>query len=108
MFEKVDDTMTSYVSAVEQFRESATQFMQHVNLLAQAREAYQQAMTTSAEIRTMLDASDESLRTLMAQLEHALNLHAGKGVLDRKRPEAVKAENPKTNGESLGGVRGFP
>src|SRR5579864_2565118 len=109
MLEKGDGIMSTYVGAVEDFRKSATAFMQHVDLLAQARNAYQQAMTASAELRTVLDAGDENLRTLMTQLEQALNLHmANKPVLDRKKPEPVKVEVGKANGESAGGVRAFP
>ena len=113
MLEKGDGIMSTYVGAVENFRKSATTFMQHVDLLSQARDAYQQAMTASAELRTVLDTGDENLRTLMAQLEQALNLHLSKPALDRsaldkKRPEAVKSESTKANGESSGGVRAFP
>ena len=108
MLEKGDGIMGTYADAVEGFRKSATAFMQHVDLLAQAREAYQQAMTASADLRTVLDAGDENLRTLMTQLEQALNLHMSRPVLDRKKPEPVKVEAIKANGESSGGVRAFP
>lgn len=108
MLEKGDGIMSTYVGAVEDFRKSATAFMQHVDLLVQARDAYQQAMTASAELRTVLDAGDENLRVLMTQLEQALNLHMAKPVLDRKKPEPVKVEAGKVNGESTGGVRAFP
>jgi hypothetical protein len=108
MLEKGDGIMSTYIGAVEDFRKSATAFMQHVDLLAQARDAYQQAMTASAELRTVLDAGDENLRTLMTQLEQALDLHTGKPVLDKKKPEAVKVEAIKANGESAGAVRTFP
>jgi ABC-type transporter Mla subunit MlaD len=109
MLENGDGIMTTYIDAVEDFRKSATAFMQHVDLLAQARDAYQQALTASAELRTVLDAGDESLRTLMTQLEQALNLHmATKPVLDRKKPEPIKVDTIKTNGESTAGVRAFP
>jgi hypothetical protein len=113
MLEKGDGIMSTYVGAVENFRKSATTFMQHVDLLSQARDAYQQALTASAELRTVLDAGDENLRSLMAQMEQALNLHMAKPVIDRsaldkKRPEAVKPEPTKANGESAGGVRAFP
>ena len=108
MLEKGDGIMSAYIGAVENFRKSATEFMQHVDLLSQARDAYQQAMTASAELRTVLDGGDENLRTLMSQLEQALNLHMAKPALDRKKPEPVKAEGIKANGESVGGVRAFP
>ena len=108
MLEKGDGFMATYMDAVEEFRESATAFIQNLNLLAQAREAYQQAMTASAELRSVLDAGDQNLRTLMTQLEQALDLHTGRPALDKKKPEPVKAEAPKPNGESAGGVRAFP
>ena len=108
MLEKGDGIMSTYVGAVEDFRKSATAFMQHVDLLAQARDAYQQAITASAELRTVLDAGDENLRTLMTQLEQALNLHMARPALDRKKPEPVKVEPIKTNSESTVGVRAFP
>jgi hypothetical protein len=79
-----------------------------VDLLSQARDAYEQAMTASAERRTVLDAGDENLRTLMTQLEQALHLQMAKPALDRKKPEPVKVEGIKANGESSGGVRAFP
>jgi hypothetical protein len=88
MLEKGDGIMSTYVGAVEDFRKSA--------------------MTASAELRTVLDAGDENLRVLMTQLEQALNLHMAKPVLDRKKPEPVKVEAGKVNGESTGGVRAFP
>jgi flagellar biosynthesis chaperone FliJ len=109
MLEKGDGFMATYMDAVEEFRESATAFIQNLNLLAQAREAYQQAMTASAELRSVLDAGDQNLRTLMTQLEQALDLHTTRAVLDsKKKPEPVKSEPPKPNGESAGGVRAFP
>lgn len=108
MLEKGDGIMATYTNAVEGFRKSATAFMQHVDLLTQARDAYQQAMTASAELRTVLDAGDENLRTLMTQLEQALNLHMGKPVLERKKPEPIKVEGIKSNSENIGGVRAFP
>jgi hypothetical protein len=107
MLEKGDGFMATYMDAVEEFRESATAFIQHLNLLAQAREAYQQAMTASAELRKVLDVGDENLRTLMTQLDQALDLHTGKPVLDKKKPEPVKVESIRAS-ESVGAVRTFP
>src|SRR5579863_9479019 len=108
MLEKGDGIMSTYVGAVEDFRKSATAFMQHVDLLSKARDAYQQAMTASQELRTVLDAGDENLRTLMVQLEQALNLHMAKPAIDRKKPEPIKVETIKTGTESSVGVRAFP
>ena len=108
MLGKGDGFMNTYMDAVEEFRESATAFIQHLNLLGQARDAYQQAMTASAELRRVLDAGDENLRTLMSQLEQALDLHTGKPSLDKKKPEPVKVEAPRAMSESTGGIRTFP
>jgi hypothetical protein len=108
MLEKGDGIMSTYVGAVEDFRKSATAFMQHVDLLTQARDAYQQAMAASAELRTVLDAGDENLRTLMTQLEQALNLHMARPTVDRKKPEPAKVEPIKANSENTMGVRAFP
>jgi len=108
MLEKGDGFMATYMDAVEEFRESATAFIQHLNLLAQAREAYQEAMTASAELRSVLDAGDENLRTLMTQLDQALDLHTGKPVPDKKKPEAVKVEAIRASSEASSGVRTFP
>lgn len=108
MLDKGDGIMATYIGAVEDFRKSATAFMQHVDLLAQARDAYQQAMTASADLRTVLDAGDENLRTLMTQLEQALSLHMGKPALERKKPETLKVEAIKTTTEGTSAVRAFP
>ena len=108
MLEKGDGFMATYMDAVEEFRGSATAFIQHLNLLAQARDAYQQAMSASAELRSVLDAGDENLRTLMTQLEQALDLHISKPSPDKKKPEPVKVESIKVSSENTGGVRTFP
>jgi hypothetical protein len=108
MLEKGDGFMATYMDAVEEFRGSATAFIQHLNLLAQARDAYQQALTASAELRAVLDTGDENLRTLMTQLEQALDLHTSRPTLDKKRPEPVKVESIKVSNENAGGVRTFP
>jgi hypothetical protein len=108
MLEKGDGSMATYVDAVEDFRESATAFIQHLNLLAQAREVYQQAMTASAELRSVLDAGDENLRTLMTQLEQAFDLHTDKPALDKKKPERMKVEAIRASSGSAGAVRTFP
>ena len=108
MLDKGDGIMATYIGAVEDFRKSATAFMQHVDLLAQARDAYQQAMAASAELRTVLDAGDENLRTLMTQLEQALNLHMSKPVIDRKKPEPARVEAIRESTERPAPVRAFP
>jgi hypothetical protein len=108
MLGKGNGIMATYMDAVEEFRESATAFIQHLNLLAQTRESYRQAMTASAELRSVLDAGDENLRTLMTQLERALDLRIGQAAFDKKKPEPVRVEAIKTSGEGTRAVRTFP
>jgi hypothetical protein len=107
MFEKVDDIMATYIDAVEEFSKSAKAFLQHVDLLARAWNAYQESMTASAELRTILDNSDETVRMLMTQLEQAVSSPFGKPVLDEKNPELLKVEAMKASGGSSV-VRTFP
>jgi hypothetical protein len=51
-------------------------------------------------MRTVLDAGDENLRTLMTQLEQALDLHTAKPVLDKKKPEPVRVEAIKASAKA--------
>jgi hypothetical protein len=85
-------SMTSYTEAVDEFSKHATEFLAYMPLLIKARDAYQRAMAVSAEVRSMLDTGDGTLRTLMAQLEDAVAFHLGKAAPDRKKPESVKVE----------------
>jgi hypothetical protein len=98
-------SMASYTDAMNQFTKSATAFMDHVHLLTEARDAYQTAITASASIRSSLDAGDQALRSLMTQMEQVVNAHLGEAEVETKRPEAlkpdaVKVEPIRTNGES--------
>src|SRR5437868_4556881 len=62
-------TLGAYTEAVTKFTRSASAFIEHLPLLAEARQAYEEATKASAELRTVLDAGDENLRTLMSHLE---------------------------------------
>jgi hypothetical protein len=113
MLEKADHIMATYVDAADEFGRSATEFLQHVNLLPQAWNAYQQAMAASAELRTVLDSGDETMRILMARLEHAVSTPFGKPVLGEKKLDALKAEVMKAStasagAGSTGGVKTLP
>ena len=101
-------TMATYSEAMDKFTKSATAFMEHVHHLTQARDAYQEAMTVSTAIRNSLDAGDQALRSLLLQLEQAVNFNLGKPPLDKKRPEPVRAETARADGESTGAVKMFP
>jgi exonuclease VII small subunit len=85
-------TMSTYSQAMDKFTKSATAFMENVHHLTQARTAYEEAMQASTAIRASLDAGDQALRSLMKQLQEALNVHVGGPAPDRKGPEAVRVE----------------
>jgi len=91
-----------YTEAMNEFSKSATAFMGHVHLLTEARYAYQEAMAASTALRNSLDAGDETLRSLMAQLEQVVNNHLGDPVLDKRKPELVKAESIREKNEGTG------
>jgi hypothetical protein len=54
-------------------KERTAQLIKHLQHLAQARDAYEQATTASAKLRATLDAGDASLRSLMTQIERVLD-----------------------------------
>jgi hypothetical protein len=85
-------TMTTYTEAVNEFTKNATAFVEQLPLLAKARNAYEQAMKASAELRKLVDTGEENLRTLMTQLEQGINLHGIKSAPDKKNPEPAKVE----------------
>jgi hypothetical protein len=101
-------TMAMYSEAMDKFSTSATAFMEHVHHLTRARDAYQEAMTVSAAIRHSLDAGDQALRSLMLQLEQAINVNLGRPAPDKKRPEPVKVETARADGESTGVAKVSP
>ena len=102
MVEKADRVMATYVDAAEQFTRSAKEFLQQVSVLRQAWNAYEQAMTASAELRAVLDNGDESLRVLRNQLEQALSAPLGRSAPSDRKPEVVRAEGMKANTASVG------
>jgi hypothetical protein len=88
--------MSTYSQAMEKFTRSAAAFMEHLHHLSQARAAYAEAMQASITMRASLDASDQALRSLMKQLEEAVNTHVGQAVPEKKGPELVRIEpNPR-------------
>ena len=58
--------------------------MEQLPYLSQARDAYEEAITASAELRKVLDAGDEVLRTLMVNLEETIDLHLGRRAADKR------------------------
>jgi exonuclease VII small subunit len=101
MPEKADHIMATYVDAADEFGRAAKEFLQHVNLLDQAWNAYHQAMAASAELRAVLDTRDENLRILMGQLEQAVGSPFGKPVSSEKKLEVLKSEVMKASAASV-------
>ena len=85
-------SMAVYSDAMNNFTKAATAFMDHVHLLTEARDAYQMAMTASASLRSSLDSGDQALRSLMTQMEQVVSAHLGDVMLEKRKPEAPKAE----------------
>ena len=88
-----------YAEAMNRFTKSATAFMGSVHLLTEARAAYLEAMKASTALRNSLDAGDQTLRSLRAQLAQVVNDHLDESTLDRKKPELLKG---------TGNAKGFP
>ena len=95
-------TLATYSEAVNEFTKNANAFIEQLPLLSKARDAYEQAMRASAELRTELDAGEENLRTLMTHLEQVIN-----PAPDKKKPELAKVEAIRGTDESTGGVKRF-
>jgi hypothetical protein len=85
-------SMAVYSDAMNNFTKAATAFMDHVHLLTEARDAYQMAMTASGSLRNSLDSGDQALRSLMTQMEQVVSAHLGDVMLEKRKPEAPKAE----------------
>jgi flagellar hook-basal body complex protein FliE len=93
-------TMTTYAEAVNEFTKNATACIGFLPLISKARDGYEQATKASAQLREVLDAGEESLRTVMTQLEQAISVHVLKSVGDGKRPEPSKVEAIRGNNKA--------
>lgn len=99
--ERVPGAMAAYRESVDEFSKHATEFLEHIPTLTKARDAYQRAMTVSTELRSILDTGDETMKSLMGQLEQAINLQLGKSsTTEKKRPEPAKVESIKSSSET--------
>jgi hypothetical protein len=103
--QRLPGSMKTYSQAVDEFSKHTSEFLASIPLLIKAREAYQRAMSVSAEVRSMLDAGDETLRTLMAQVEDAVALHLVKPPSDKKKPESIKVEASPAKNETSDSTR---
>lgn len=106
--QRLPSSMTTYSEAVDEFSKHTSEFLACVPLLIKAREAYQRAMAVSAEVRSMLDAGDSTLRTLMAQLEDAVAVHLVRSPSDKKKPESIKVEPAPVKNETSDPARSLP
>jgi len=66
------NALDTYLSAIQKFQECATASMEN---LTKAREAYQQAVGASAEIRETLNSQGDTLDSLMTKLQDTVGLH---------------------------------
>jgi hypothetical protein len=90
-------SMKTYVEAVEEFTKSANALIEQLPLLTKTRAAYEEALRASAEMRKMLDAGEENLRSLMTQLDQGLSVQglSAQGfepVAEKKISESKKVE----------------
>ena len=98
-------SMAAYTEAVTEFTRNATAFIEHVPLLTKARDAYDKAMKSSAEVRNVLDKGEEDLRALMHHLIQVLNSNVAMVAPDKKRPEPTQLETIRGADKSTSGVK---
>lgn len=101
-------TVQTYTEAVNEFTKNASAFIEQLPLLIRARAAYKEATSASREIRKVLDAGDQKLRTLISQLEQGVDLQGMKPALDRKNPESAKVESIRGIDEGTGRTTRWP
>ena len=101
-------TMTTYTGAVNEFTRNATAFIEQLPLLSKARGAFEEAMRASAEMRKVLDAGEETLRTLMTQLEQGVSIQRVKLAPDKKNPEPAKVERMRGTDQGEGRALRWP
>jgi len=77
----------TYAEAMNKFTQSAKAFMEHLYLLTEARQAYEEAMAAGAAMRSTLDSGDKVLRTVRAQLAEVVNKHSDEPTLPRRKPQ---------------------
>lgn len=61
---------------MNKFTEATTAFMDHVDLLIEARDAYQASMSVSTALRNSLETGDNALRSLMMEMEQVVAAHS--------------------------------
>jgi hypothetical protein len=93
--EPVRGNIAGYREAVQEFSDRAAEFLKCLPLLSSTRDAYERAMSISAEVRKVLDTGDETLRRMMGQIEDAVHGQLGSRP-EKKKPEIVKMESSKS------------
>ena len=106
--ELTPSTLATYEEAVLEFTENAQKFIECIPLLTKSRDAYQRAMRASTELRSFLDAGDETLLTLMSHLEQAVKGHPEEAAPERKKLEPVKVRAIKAEGGGAHAVNELP
>lgn len=104
-------SLGAYTEAVNKFTKSASAFIEHLPLLVDAKQAYDEATKASAELRRVLDAGDENLRALMSHLEQMANVHlvsTGKSDLEKRNREPSKLGPVRVGEEEKGAIKRFP
>jgi hypothetical protein len=101
-------TFAMHAEAMDKFRRFAEAFMEHVFLLTEARNAYEEVMSISTELRHRLDAGDQILTSLMTRLERVVSNHLSEPVVDGKKPELVKDNSVRARNEGTGIGVPFP
>ena len=106
--EPTPSTLATYKAAVLAFTESSRKFIECIPLLTESRDAYQQAMRASAELRKLLDVGDETLLTLKSDLEQAVKGYVGEAAPDWEKPEPAKVRSIKPEGGGARAVNELP
>ncbi|HZQ96637.1 MAG TPA: hypothetical protein VFA67_16625 [Candidatus Sulfotelmatobacter sp.] len=106
-------TLGAYTEAVTKFTRSASAFIEHLPLLAEARKAYEEATRASTELRRVLDSGDENLRTLMTHLEQMANIHlvhvpVVRSISEKRPAEPSRLGPVRAGEEGKGGIKRFP
>lgn len=99
--------IATYREAVEEFSNSAAEFLKCLPTLTSTREAYERAMAISSEVRKILDTGDETLRRMMGQIEDAVHTQLANRS-EKKKPEIVKMEPSKSEEDSSSSPRILP
>lgn len=73
----MQNAMDIYSEAVERFKEYSTVSMDN---LVKARKAYEEVLRASEDIRKNLTSNDESIKTVMSQLQEIVGEHLAAGA----------------------------